>query len=82
MARREQQPHRFPTTVDIADRILDKGVVIESHAPVSIGGINSLVTLNSRYVVSSIDTHRRYTEPVRSVEILIRGDWSHERRRR
>jgi hypothetical protein len=43
LAQKERQPHRFPTAVDVIDRVLDKGIVIENHARISISGIDSLV---------------------------------------
>ena len=78
MGRNERQPHRFPTTADITDiidRILDKGIVIEYRARVSIGGIDTLITVDARYVVASIDTHVRYADQLRSAGIFQRGDW-------
>jgi hypothetical protein len=53
--------------VDIIDRVLDKGIVIEYHARVSIGGIDTLVTVDARYVAASFDTHLRYAESLRTI---------------
>jgi hypothetical protein len=67
MRRNEPQPHRFPTVVDVIDRVLDKGIVIEYHARVSIGGIDTLMTIDGRYITTSFDTHARYAELLRSL---------------
>jgi hypothetical protein len=73
MARKESQPHRFPTLVDIIDRVLDKGIVIEYHARVLIGGIDTLVTVDGRYIAASFDTHLRYAESLRTIP--MRSYW-------
>lgn len=75
MARTEWQPHRHPTMLDIIDRVLDKGIVIEYHARISIGGIDTLMTVDARYVASSIETHLRYAEPLRNAGIVAGGNW-------
>ena len=64
---RYSRPHRRITTVDILDRVLDRGLVIDSHSRVSMAGIDSLLTTDARDVVTSFDTHRRYTELPRPV---------------
>jgi hypothetical protein len=71
MARIERQRHRL-TAVDIIDRILDKGIVIEYHSRISISGIDTLVTVDGRYVAASFDTHRRYAEALRSAGLTGR----------
>jgi Gas vesicle protein len=73
MVRTERQHHRAPTAVDIIDRVLDKGVVIEYHGRISVGGIDTLVTVDARYVAASIDTHQRYEDLLRSAGIIGRG---------
>jgi len=45
--------------VDILDRILDKGLVIDVWARVSLVGIE-LVTIEARIVVASVDVYLRY----------------------
>lgn len=69
---RERQPARRPTTVDIIDRVLDKGMVIEYHGGISVGGIDTLATIDARYVVSSFDTSLQYGETLRSAGLLPR----------
>jgi hypothetical protein len=48
---------------DVIDRILDKGVVIDAFARVSLVGIE-LITVEARVVIASVDTWLRYAEAV------------------
>src|SRR5205823_3273906 len=47
--------------IDVLDRILDKGIVIDAWVRVSVVGID-LVTVTARVVVASMETFIRYTE--------------------
>ena len=47
--------------IDVLDRILDKGIVIDAWIRVSLVGID-LITIEARVVVASIDTYLRYAE--------------------
>ena len=49
--------------VEVIDRILDKGVVIDAWVRISLVGID-LITIEARIVVASIDTYLRYAEAV------------------
>ena len=49
--------------IDILDRILDKGIVIDAWVRVSLVGID-LVTVEARIVVASIETYLKYSEAV------------------
>jgi hypothetical protein len=49
--------------IDVLDRVLDKGIVIDAWVRVSLVGID-LVTVENRVVVASIDTHLMYSEAV------------------
>jgi hypothetical protein len=49
--------------IDVLDRVLDKGIVIDAWVRVSLVGID-LVTNEARIVVASIDTYLRYSEAV------------------
>jgi gas vesicle structural protein len=49
--------------IDVLDRVLDKGIVIDAWVRVSLVGID-LVTVEARIVVASIDTYLRYAEAV------------------
>lgn len=70
MAQSESDPRPFPTDVDVIDRVLDKGIVIEYQARISISGIDTLVTVDARCVASSIDTYRRYADALRNAGML------------
>jgi len=51
--------------IDVLDRVLDKGIVIDAWVRVSLVGIE-LVTVDARVVVTSIDTYLKYSEAVGS----------------
>lgn len=44
------------TLIDVLDRVLDKGIVIDAWMRVSLGGVN-LVEVEARVVAASIDTY-------------------------
>ena len=52
-----------PSHVDVLDRVLDKGIVIDAWVRVSLVGID-LITVEARVVVASIDTYLKYSEAV------------------
>jgi hypothetical protein len=49
--------------VDVLDRVLDKGIVIDAWVRISLVGID-LITVEARIVVASIDTYLKYAEAV------------------
>src|SRR5258706_2567687 len=49
--------------IDVLDRILDKGIVIDAWVRVSLVGID-LITVEARVVVASIDTYIKYSEAI------------------
>lgn len=49
--------------IDVLDRILDKGIVIDAWVRISLVGID-LLTVEARIVVASIDTYLRYAEAI------------------
>ncbi|MBI3754128.1 MAG: gas vesicle structural protein GvpA [Deltaproteobacteria bacterium] len=49
--------------VEVIDRILDKGVVIDAWARVSLVGIE-LLAIEARVVVASVETFLKYAEAV------------------
>lgn len=49
--------------IDVLDRVLDKGIVIDAYVRVSLVGID-LITVEARIVVASIDTYLKYSEAV------------------
>src|SRR5436190_13047554 len=51
------------TLIDVLDRVLDKGVVIDAWVRVSVVGID-LITVEARVVVASIETYLQYAEAI------------------
>jgi hypothetical protein len=49
--------------IDVLDRVLDKGIVIDAWVTLSVVGIN-LVTIDARIVVASVETYLRNAESV------------------
>lgn len=49
--------------IDVLDRVLDKGIVIDAWVRVSLVGID-LITVEARVVVASIDTYLKYSEAI------------------
>jgi len=50
-----------PSHVDVLDRVLDKGIVIDAWLRVSLVGIE-LVTVDARVVVASIATYLEHSD--------------------
>ncbi|WP_310619223.1 gas vesicle structural protein GvpA [Flexibacterium corallicola] len=48
---------------EVIDRILDKGIVVDAWARVSLVGIE-LLAIEARVVVASVDTYLKYAEAV------------------
>jgi hypothetical protein len=48
---------------EVVDRILDKGVVIDAWAKVSLVGIE-LLSIEARIVVASVETYLKYAEAI------------------
>ena len=53
---------------EVLDRILDKGIVVDVWARVSLVGIE-LLTIQARVVVASVDTFLHYAEEITKIEI-------------
>ncbi len=67
-------PERTASTaslIDVLDRVLDKGIVIDAWVRVSLVGID-LITVEARVVVASIDTYLKYSEAVGTVTPVAR----------
>ena len=58
--------------IDVLDRVLDKGIVIDAWVRVSLVGID-LITVEARVVVASIDTYLKYSEAVGQVATASRA---------
>jgi len=46
--------------VDLLDRILDKGIVIDVWARLTVAGVDLGITVKARIVVASIETYLEY----------------------
>jgi len=49
--------------VEVIDRILDKGIVVDAWARVSLVGIE-LLAIEARIVIASVETYLKYAEAV------------------
>jgi hypothetical protein len=49
--------------IDVLDRVLDKGIVVDAWVRISLVGID-LITVEARIVIASIDTYLKYAEAV------------------
>lgn len=47
--------------IDVLDRVLDKGIVIDAWVRVSVAGID-LITVEARVVVASFETYLKYAD--------------------
>jgi len=52
---------------EVLDRILDKGVVVDTWARVSLVGIE-ILSVEARVVVASVDTYLHYAEEMTKIE--------------
>jgi len=50
-----------PSLIDVLDRVLDKGIVIDAWVRMSLVGIE-LVTVDARFVVASIATYFAHSD--------------------
>ena len=57
--------------IDVLDRVLDKGIVIDAWVRVSLVGID-LITVEARIVVASIDTYLKYSEAIGAASAAAR----------
>lgn len=52
---------------EVLDRILDKGMVVDVWARVSLVGIE-ILTIEARVVIASVDTFLHYAEEITKIE--------------
>src|ERR1051325_11477847 len=57
--------------IDVLDRVLDKGIVIDAWVRVSLVGID-LITVEARVVVASIENYIRYSEAATQIPPVSR----------
>ena len=59
------------SAIDVIDRILDKGIVIDYEARISMLGVDLCTTIEARVVMASIDTFIRYAPSLRKTGRLL-----------
>lgn len=52
---------------EVLDRVLDKGIVVDLWARISLVGIE-ILTVEARIVVASVDTFLHYAEEITKIE--------------
>lgn len=55
--------------MDVLDRILDKGIVIDAWVRISLSGIDFLI-VEARVVVASLETYLKYADAIVLTDIL------------
>ena len=58
--------------IDVLDRVLDKGIVVDAWVRISLVGID-LITVEARVVVASIDTYLKYAEAIGMTSTMSRA---------
>lgn len=58
-----QKTNDSSSLAEVIDRILDKGIVVDAWARVSLVGIE-ILSIEARIVVASVDTYLKYAEAV------------------
>jgi gas vesicle structural protein len=58
-----QKTNASSSLVEVLDRVLDKGIVVDVWARVSLVGIE-ILAIEARVVVASVETYLKYAEAV------------------
>jgi len=58
--------------IDVLDRVLDKGIVVDAWVRISLVGID-LITVEARVVVASIDTYLKYADAIGMTSSMSRS---------
>jgi len=66
--------HTSASFVDVLDRVLDKGIVIDGWARVAVAGID-LMTVDGWVVVASIDTYLKYADSL-GINPRVERSWT------
>jgi hypothetical protein len=61
-----EHPATSTSLIDVLDRVLDKGIVIDVWLRVAIVGID-LITIEARVVVASIETYLNYAGAIAEI---------------
>jgi len=59
--------------LEVLDRVLDKGIVIDAWMRVSVAGID-LITVSARVLVASIETYARYSNLLPEAAVASQSD--------
>ena len=59
------------SVIDVLDRVLDKGIVIDAWLRFRLVGID-LITLDARIVIASIETYLKYADSLALAELATR----------
>lgn len=62
-------PPSAVSLLEVLDRILDKGIVIDAYVRVSLVGIE-ILTLDARVVVASVETYLKYAERIHEIGLI------------
>jgi hypothetical protein len=57
---------------DVLEIVLDKGIVVDAYARVSLVGIE-LLTIDARIVIASVDTYLRFAEATNRLDLWDEG---------
>lgn len=55
--------------LEVLDRILDKGIVIDAFVRISLVGIE-ILTVEARIVVASVETYLKYAERIHEIGLV------------
>src|SRR5881409_2454842 len=70
--------HGNASLVDVLERVLDKGIVIDAWMRMSVCGIH-VMTVEARILVASIETYLKHAELIREVGPVASGDGAPQR---
>ena len=59
----EQRPAEDPPFLEVLDRVLDRGIVVDAALRISVTGVE-VVTIDIRLVVASIETFLDHADPL------------------
>ncbi len=59
--------------IDVLDRVLDKGIVIDAWVDVTLLGLD-LLTVEARVIVASIDTYLKYSRAIGAIPPQAAGE--------
>ena len=62
--------------VDVLDRVLDKGIVIDAYVRVTLVGID-LIGVEARIVVASVETYLKYSDQIGVTGVAARPTLTH-----